>query len=156
MKFIPMSKWIPNLKRPLVIAGPCSAESEQQVLGLAHSLRQLEDVRIFRAGIWKPRTRPNSFEGVGEKGLPWLAKVKEQTGLLTACEVANARHAELALKHGIDVLWIGARTTVSPFSVQEIADAVKGSNIVVMVKNPVSADLNLWIGALERFHQAGI
>jgi chorismate mutase len=156
MKFIPLSKWIPNLKRPLVIAGPCSAESEEQVVGLAHRLREIEDVRIYRAGIWKPRTRPNAFEGHGEKALPWLARVKKETGLLTACEVANAQHAELALKHGIDILWIGARTTVSPFAVQEIADATRGSNAIVMIKNPVSADLNLWIGAFERFSQAGI
>jgi chorismate mutase len=156
MKVLPLSKWIPNLKKPLVIAGPCSAESEEQVFEVARQLRQLEDVRIYRAGIWKPRTRPNSFEGQGEQALPWLAEVKKQTGLLTACEVANAKHVELALKHNIDVLWIGARTTVSPFAVQEIADAIRGTNIAVMVKNPVSADLSLWIGALERIHGAGI
>lgn len=156
MKFIPLSKWIPHLTKPLVIAGPCSAESEEHVLTLAHQLRQIESVRIFRAGIWKPRTRPNSFEGYGEKALPWLAKVRKETGLLTACEVANARHAQLALEHDIDVLWIGARTTVSPFAVQEIADAVRGTNTVIMIKNPVSADLSLWIGAIERFQGAGI
>lgn len=151
-----LNKWIPNLKRPLVIAGPCSAETEEQVLETAKALVQIEDVRIFRSGIWKPRTRPNSFEGVGEKGLPWLKRVKEETGLLVTTEVANAHHVELALKHDIDILWIGARTTVNPFSVQEIADAIKGTNIPVMVKNPINADLSLWMGAIERLNLAGI
>jgi chorismate mutase len=156
MDIKPLSKWIPNLKRPLVIAGPCSAETEEQVLATAKEVVQIEDVRIFRAGIWKPRTRPNSFEGVGEEGLPWLKKVKEETGLLTCTEVANAQHVELALKNDIDILWIGARTTVNPFSVQEIADAIKGTNIPVMVKNPINVDLALWMGALERLNLAGI
>ncbi len=156
MKIKPISKWIPNLKRPLVIAGPCSAETREQMMATAKAVVELEDVRIFRAGIWKPRTRPNSFEGVGEKGLQWLKEVKEETGLLVTTEVANAGHVELALKHDIDILWIGARTTVNPFSVQEIADALKGTNIPVMVKNPINADLALWIGALERLSLAGI
>lgn len=151
-----MNKWIPNLKRPLVIAGPCSAETEEQMLATAKAVVQIEDVRIFRAGIWKPRTRPNSFEGVGEEGLKWLNTVKKETGLLVTTEVANAGHVELALKHDIDILWIGARTTVNPFSVQEIADALKGTNIPVMVKNPINADLALWMGALERLSLAGI
>ena len=156
MNIKPISKWIPNLKRPLVIAGPCSAETEEQVMMTARELVQNEDVRIFRAGIWKPRTRPNSFEGVGEEGLKWLKQVKEETGLLVTTEVANAGHVELALKYGIDILWIGARTTVNPFSVQEIADALKGTNIPVMVKNPINADLALWMGALERLNLAGL
>lgn len=156
MDIKPINKWIPNLKRPLVIAGPCSAETEEQVLETAKAVVQIEDVRIFRAGIWKPRTRPNSFEGVGEKGLPWLKRVKEETGLLVTTEVANAHHVELALKNDIDILWIGDRTTVNPFSVQEIADALKGTNIPVMVKNPINADLALWMGALERMNLAGI
>ncbi|MEC7275388.1 MAG: chorismate mutase [Bdellovibrionota bacterium] len=156
MNIKPINKWIPNLKRPLVIAGPCSAETEEQMLATAKAVREIEDVRIFRAGIWKPRTRPNSFEGVGEKGLSWLKTVKEETGLLVTTEVANAGHVELALKNDIDILWIGARTTVNPFSVQEIADALKGTNIPVMVKNPINADLALWIGALERLNLAGI
>ena len=132
MDFTPLHKWIPNLKKPLVIAGPCSAETEEQMLSIAKKLVQIEEVRIFRAGIWKPRTRPNCFEGVGEEGLKWLAKVKAETGLLTSTEVANAQHVELALKHNVDILWIGARTSVNPFSVQEIADALKGTDIPVM------------------------
>jgi chorismate mutase len=156
MDIKPMNKWIPNLKRPLVIAGPCSAETEEQMLATAKEVVQIEDVRIFRAGIWKPRTRPNSFEGVGEKGLEWLSTVKKETGLLVTTEVANAGHVQLALKHNIDILWIGARTTVNPFSVQEIADALKGTNIPVMVKNPINADLALWMGALERLNLAGL
>lgn len=156
MNIRPLNKWIPNLKRPLVIAGPCSAETEEQVMSTAKELVQNEDVRIFRAGIWKPRTRPNSFEGVGEKGLKWLAQVKQETGLLVTTEVANASHVEQALKHNIDILWIGARTTVNPFSVQEIADALKGTNIPVMVKNPINVDLALWMGALERLNLAGL
>jgi chorismate mutase len=156
MDILPLNKWIANLKRPLVIAGPCSAESREQMLATASEIKAIDDVRIFRAGIWKPRTRPNCFEGVGEEGLKWLAEVKEQTGLLTTTEVANAQHVELALKHNVDILWIGARTTVSPFAVQEIADALKGVNIPVMVKNPVNQDLALWIGALERIAGSGI
>jgi chorismate mutase len=156
MPIIPLNQWIPKLKKPLIVAGPCSAETEEQVLQTAKKLAEIEDVRIFRAGIWKPRTRPNSFEGLGEEALPWLAKVKKETGLLTTCEVANTKHVELALKYGIDILWIGARTTVSPFAVQEIADALKGTGIPVMIKNPINADFALWMGAVERFLNVGI
>lgn len=156
MDFLPLNKWLPNLQRPLVIAGPCSAETPEQMMRTAKEIAKIPDARIFRAGIWKPRTRPNCFEGVGEEGLKWLADVKAETGLLTTTEVANTQHVELALKHGVDILWIGARTTVSPFAVQEIADALKGTNIPVMVKNPVNQDLALWIGALERIAGAGI
>jgi len=156
MSIIALNKWIPNLKKPLVVAGPCSAESEEQMLTTARELVQIEDVRIFRAGIWKPRTRPNNFEGHGEVALPWLKTVKEETGLLTATEVANAGHVELALKYGVDILWIGARTTVNPFSVQEIADALRGTNIPVMIKNPINVDLALWLGAIERLEAVGL
>jgi chorismate mutase len=156
MKIQPLSSWIPNLAAPLIIAGPCSAESEEQVITTARALKKLEQVKIFRAGIWKPRTRPNNFEGHGEIALPWLREVKKETGLLTTTEVATAKHVELALKHGIDILWIGARTTANPFSVQEIADSLSGVDIPIMVKNPINADLQLWIGALERLSHAGI
>ncbi len=150
-------KWLDNmnLSHPIVIAGPCSAETEEQVLKTAHELKNT-DTNVFRAGIWKPRTRPGGFEGVGEIGLPWLQKVKEETGMLVTTEVGNAHHVELALKHGIDILWIGARTTVNPFVVQEIADALKGVDIPVLVKNPVNPDLPLWLGAVERFQTGGI
>ncbi|MDG2147600.1 MAG: 3-deoxy-7-phosphoheptulonate synthase, partial [Flavobacteriaceae bacterium] len=139
-----MKKWLSdlNLSHPLVIAGPCSAETEQQVLKIAIDLKDT-DVTIFRAGIWKPRTRPGMFEGVGAIGLKWLQKVKEHTELLTAVEVANSSHVKLAIEHGIDVLWIGARSTVSPFIVQEIADSLQGTDKIVLVKNPVNPDLSL-------------
>ncbi|MBT8219326.1 MAG: bifunctional 3-deoxy-7-phosphoheptulonate synthase/chorismate mutase type II [Bacteroidia bacterium] len=142
-------------KRPFIIAGPCSAESEEQILETAHALSK-QDVDLFRAGIWKPRTRPNSFEGVGVIGLKWLKKVKEETGLKTTTEVAKANHVYEALKYGIDAVWIGARTTVNPFAVQEIADALEGIDIPVLIKNPINPDLNLWIGAIERVYKAGI
>ena len=150
-------KWLDdfNLNHPLVIAGPCSAETEEQVLKIAHELKN-SDVSIFRAGIWKPRTRPGGFEGVGAIGLKWLQKAKAETGLLMAIEVANATHVQLALEHDIDVLWIGARTTVNPFAVQEIADALKNTDKIVLVKNPVNPDLALWIGGVERLYNAGI
>lgn len=155
--FLPLSHWLPNIEHgPVIIAGPCSAESEQQVLKAAQQLKQLTPTQLFRAGVWKPRTRPSSFEGVGEQALPWLQKAGQETGLKTATEVANARHVEAALKHGIDVLWIGARTTGNPFSVQEIADALRGVDIPVMLKNPINADLALWIGGLERLSNVGI
>jgi len=141
--------------RPFLIAGPCSAESEEQVMETARKLAD-QGVDLFRAGIWKPRTRPNSFEGVGTVGLKWLKRVKEETGLKVTTEVANREHVFEALKYGIDVLWIGARTTVSPFAVQEIADAIEGVDIPVMVKNPINPDLKLWVGALERLYGAGI
>ena len=144
-----------QLSHPLVIAGPCSAESEEQVLEIAHELKNT-DATVFRAGVWKPRTRPGSFEGNGAIALPWLKKVKEQTGLLTAIEIANAQHAKLALEFDIDVLWIGARTTVNPFAVQEIADAIAGTDKIVLVKNPINPDLDLWIGAIERLHKKGV
>ncbi|SNB29462.1 putative phospho-2-dehydro-3-deoxyheptonate aldolase [Flavobacterium psychrophilum] len=149
--------WLDDFKlsHPLVIAGPCSAETEEQVLKIAHELKN-SDVSIFRAGIWKPRTRPGGFEGVGEIGLKWLQKAKAETGLLIATEVANATHVKLALEHDIDVLWIGARTTVNPFAVQEIADALQNTNKIVLVKNPVNPDLALWIGGVERLYNAGI
>jgi chorismate mutase len=138
-----------------VIAGPCSAETEKQVLETAHQLKN-DKISIFRAGIWKPRTRPGGFEGVGEIGLKWLQKAKAETGLQMAIEVATATHVKLALEHDIDVLWIGARTTVNPFAVQEIADALKGTKKTVLLKNPVNPDLSLWIGGLERLLNAGI
>jgi len=144
-----------QLNHPLVIAGPCSAETEKQVLKIAHELKN-SDVSIFRAGIWKPRTRPGGFEGVGEIGLKWLQKAKVETGLLMATEVATAAHVKLALEHDIDVLWIGARTTVNPFAVQEIADALQGTDKIVLLKNPVNPDLSLWIGGLERLYNANI
>ena len=150
-------KWLDdfNLTHPLVIAGPCSAETEEQVFKIAHELKN-SDVSIYRAGIWKPRTRPGGFEGVGAIGLKWLQKAKAETGLLMATEVANATHVKLALEHGIDVLWIGARTTVNPFAVQEIADALQNTDKIVLVKNPVNPDLALWIGGVERLYNAGI
>ncbi len=144
-----------NLSHPLVIAGPCSAETESQVLNIAHQLKN-SDVSIYRAGIWKPRTRPGGFEGVGEIGLKWLQKAKAETGLLMGTEVANATHVKLALDYDIDVLWIGARTTANPFAVQEIADALQNTDKIVLIKNPVNPDLSLWIGGLERLINANI
>lgn len=151
-----LSSWpIDVSTRPLVIAGPCSAETEEQVMEAARGVKAA-GIPIFRAGIWKPRTRPNSFEGIGAKGLIWLQKVKEEFGLITATEVANARHVELALGAGVDILWIGARTSVNPFAVQEIADALRGHDIPVLVKNPINPDLELWMGAIERLHAVGL
>ncbi|EKF54393.1 3-deoxy-7-phosphoheptulonate synthase [Galbibacter marinus] len=144
-----------NLSHPLVIAGPCSAETEEQVLKIAHELKGT-DVNYYRAGIWKPRTRPGNFEGVGALGLKWLQKVKEETGLKTATEVANKAHVELALEHDVDLLWIGARSTVSPFIIQEIADALHGTDKIVLVKNPVNPDLSLWLGGIERLYSSDI
>jgi chorismate mutase len=150
-------KWLDDLQlnHPLVIAGPCSAETEEQVLAVARELKN-SDVSIFRAGIWKPRTRPGGFEGVGEIGLKWLKKAKEETGMLIATEVATAQHVKLALEYDVDVLWIGARTTVNPFAVQEIADALQNTDKIVLLKNPVNPDLSLWLGGLERLYQSGI
>ena len=152
-----MHDWLTNfdLDHPLVIAGPCSAETEEQVLKIAHELKDT-DVTAFRAGIWKPRTRPGNFEGVGAIGLKWLQRVKEETGLLTATEVANKDHVKLALEHDIDILWIGARSTVSPFIVQEIADSLEGTDKIVLVKNPVNPDVALWLGGVERLYTANI
>ena len=137
--------------RPTIIAGPCSAENRDQVFATAKELKKNKKIKYFRAGLWKPRTRPNSFEGVGSKGMVWLSEVQAELGIPVMTEVANAEHAELALKHGLNAVWIGARTTVSPFSVQNIADALKGTSMPVMVKNPMHADLGLWLGAIERF-----
>ena len=150
-------KWLDDFKlmHPLVIAGPCSAETEDQVLKIAHELKDSK-VSVFRAGIWKPRTRPGKFEGVGAIGLKWLQKAKAETGLLIAIEVATAAHVKLALEYDIDILWIGARTTVNPFAVQEIADALQNTDKIVLVKNPVNPDLALWIGGVERLYNAGI
>ncbi len=142
-------------KRPLVIAGPCSAETEEQVMNTATQLAK-RGIKIFRAGIWKPRTKPGGFEGIGEEGLPWMQRVKQETGMLVGTEVATAKHVEAALKADIDVLWIGARTTANPFAVQELADSLRGVDVPVLVKNPVNPDLELWIGALERINGAGV
>ncbi|MDG1760996.1 MAG: bifunctional 3-deoxy-7-phosphoheptulonate synthase/chorismate mutase type II [Flavobacteriaceae bacterium] len=152
-----MRTWLNDfgLSHPLVIAGPCSAETEDQVLKIAHELKDT-DATVFRAGIWKPRTRPGMFEGVGAIGLKWLQRVKKETGMLIATEVANAAHVKLALEHDIDILWIGARSTVSPFIVQEIADALNGTDKIVLVKNPVNPDLALWLGGIERLYSANI
>ena len=143
-------------KRPLIISGPCSAETEMQVLQTAKELVATNKVNVLRAGIWKPRTKPGLFEGIGEVGLEWLNTAKKETGLPTTVEVATAQHVEQALKHGVDILWIGARTTVNPFSVQEVADALKGVDIPVLVKNPINPDLELWSGALERLQKVGM
>jgi chorismate mutase len=152
-----MRNWLDAFKldHPFVIAGPCSAETEDQVLKIAHELKD-SDVSVFRAGIWKPRTRPGGFEGVGEIGLKWLQKAKAETGLLMGTEVATAAHCKLALEHDIDVLWVGARTTANPFAVQEIADTLKGTDKIVLIKNPVNPDMALWLGGVERLYMAGI
>ncbi|MCD7972055.1 MAG: bifunctional 3-deoxy-7-phosphoheptulonate synthase/chorismate mutase type II [Candidatus Azobacteroides sp.] len=142
-------------KRPLVIAGPCSAETEEQVMNTARALAD-KGVKIFRAGIWKPRTKPGGFEGVGSEGLGWLRNVKKETGMYVATEVATAKHVYEAMKYGIDMLWIGARTSANPFAVQELAEALQGLDIPVLIKNPVNPDLELWIGAIERIYNAGI
>ncbi|MBU8892069.1 MAG: bifunctional 3-deoxy-7-phosphoheptulonate synthase/chorismate mutase type II [Bacteroidales bacterium] len=151
-----INTWFDGLNEPLIIAGPCSAESEEQVMQTAKEINALGKIKVYRSGIWKPRTRPGNFEGVGEEGLRWLQQVKKETGLLTAVEVANPEHAALAIKYDVDILWIGARTTSNPFSVQELADYLKAYDKPVMVKNPINPDVNLWVGALERFHKAGI
>ncbi len=158
MKIKSLNNWnlIKDLRRPMLIAGPCSAESEEQVLQTARALAENSKVDIYRAGIWKPRTRPNAFEGVGSRGLAWLKRAKKETGLPVCTEVANTTHVYEALKFGIDVLWIGARTSANPFAMQEIADALKGIDIPVFVKNPITPDLDLWIGAIERIYNAGI
>ncbi len=142
-------------KRPIVIAGPCSAETEEQVMQTAGQVAG-QGVKIFRAGIWKPRTKPGGFEGVGSEGLAWLRNVKKETGMYVSTEVATAKHVLEALKYGVDLLWIGARTTANPFAVQEIADALQGVDIPVLIKNPVNPDLELWIGAIERIYNAGL
>jgi len=151
-----LSTWFTRISTPFVIAGPCSVESEEQILSTARSLAKIPEVKLLRGGIWKPRTRPDAFEGRGEEGLKWLREAKLETGLPTATEVATPEHVELALKYDVDALWIGARTVVSPFSVQQLADAMKGVDVPVLVKNPVSPDLNLWLGAFERLQRAGV
>ena len=153
---IPLSEWLPQSSSLMIVAGPCSAESEQQVLQTALELEKIPQVSVFRSGIWKPRTRPQAFEGVGNEGLKWMAKVKQQTRLLTAVEVAHPDHVKFALDHGIDILWIGARTVVNPFSVQEISEKLKGKDIPVLVKNPLNPDIKIWIGALERLNNVGV
>jgi chorismate mutase len=151
-----LKEQITKSTRPFIVSGPCSAESEEQVFETCRLIAEENLTHMLRAGIWKPRTRPDSFEGIGAIGLPWLVNTGRKLGLPVAVEVANREHAELALKAGVDVLWIGARTTVNPFAVQEIADALKGVRIPVMVKNPVNADLELWIGAFERLEKVGL
>jgi len=145
-----------NITKPLIISGPCSAETEEQTVATAKQIAATGKVHALRAGIWKPRTRPGQYEGAGEEGLKWLVQAKKETGLPITTEVANAAHVEACLKAGVDILWIGARTTVNPFSVQEVADALKGVDIPVMVKNPINPDVELWIGAFERLSRAGI
>lgn len=144
-----------DAKRPFVIAGPCSAETEEQVMEAARALKS-HGIKIFRAGVWKPRTKPGGFEGVGVEALPWLKRVKTELGMYTAVEVATAKHVRECLSHDVDILWVGARTSANPFAVQEIADALEGIDIPVFIKNPVNPDLDLWIGAIERIHNAGI
>lgn len=144
-----------DFERPIVIAGPCSAETEEQVMTTARQLAG-KGCHMFRAGVWKPRTKPGGFEGNGEKALPWMKQVKDETGMLTATEVATPEHVELALKYNIDILWVGARTSANPFAMQSLADSLKGVDVPVLVKNPVNPDLELWIGALERINGAGI
>lgn len=144
-----------DAKRPIVISGPCSAETEEQVMDTAAQLAK-KGIKIFRAGIWKPRTKPGGFEGVGTVGLPWMQRVQQELGMLVSTEVATPRHVEAALEAGLDILWIGARTVANPFAMQELADSLKGVDIPVLVKNPVNPDLELWIGGLERINGAGI
>ncbi|HPJ59678.1 MAG TPA: chorismate mutase [Bacteroidales bacterium] len=151
-----IKEWEGYKGRPFLVTGPCSAESEDQVMETALQLAKTDQVSIFRAGVWKPRTRPNSFEGVGVAGLKWLRKVKQETGLMVGTEVANEKHVYEALKYGMDMVWIGARTSVNPFTVQEIADALKGVEIMVFIKNPINPDVELWMGAIERVARAGI
>jgi len=151
----PISSWM-KVNRPVIISGPCSAETEEQMVATAKQIAATGKVHALRAGIWKPRTRPGQYEGAGEEGLRWLIRAKQETGLPVATEVANAAHVEACLKAGVDILWVGARTTVNPFSVQEVADALKGVDIPVLVKNPINPDVELWLGALERLNKAGI
>lgn len=156
-KLISIENWFEKqIEAPIYIAGPCSAETEEQVIQTACEISKNSKINVFRAGLWKPRTRPNTFEGVGKQGLPWLKRVKEQFGLKIAVEVAHPEHIELCLNNNIDVLWIGARTVSNPFSIQEIADSLKNINIPVLVKNPVNPDIDLWIGAIERFYNNGV
>jgi chorismate mutase len=156
INILPLKNWLHSEAETLLIAGPCSAENEEQVLATAKELSLNTKVKIFRAGIWKPRTRPDGFEGIGNPGLQWLKKVKETTGLLTTVEVATTNHIEECLKNGVDILWIGARTVGNPFSMQELAEVLKGIDIPVFIKNPLNPDLKLWLGAIERLNNVGI
>jgi chorismate mutase len=156
LNILPLSSWMPETPYPLLISGPCSLETEEQALSTARLLAKDKRVHVIRGGVWKPRTRPGSFEGIGSIGLEWLKMIRQETGLMVGTEVANAQHAEECLKADIDVLWIGARSTTSPFVVQDIADVLKGSDKVVMVKNPMNPDLSLWMGALERLNAVGL
>src|SRR6188472_4342021 len=151
-----ISKWLPTANKPIIISGPCSAETEEQTVATAKQIAATGKIHALRAGIWKPRTRPGQYEGAGEEGLKWLIQAKKETGLPVTTEVANAAHVDACLKAGVDILWVGARTTVNPFSVQEIADALKGVDIPVLIKNPINPDLELWGGAVERIQRAGI
>jgi len=151
-----INKWWEKRESPLLIAGPCSAENEKQVLDTARKIAKSGQASIFRAGVWKPRTRPGTFEGIGVPALPWMQKVKKETGLMVSTEVASAYHIEQALKHDIDILWIGARTTVNPFLVQELAEALRGVDVPIFVKNPIHAEVALWDGAIERFAKVGV
>jgi len=151
-----LENWVKTKSKPLIIGGPCSAENREQLLSTGRAIAKTNKVDVFRAGIWKPRTRPDAFEGIGEEGLKWLLELKKETGIKTTVEVATPEHIESALRYDVDILWIGARTTVNPFSIQILADALKGIDIPVMVKNPLHPDLKLWIGALERINNAGI
>lgn len=155
MNLMPLAGDTLSLQRPIIIAGPCSAETEEQVMETARQLSTM-GIKIYRAGIWKPRTRPNAFEGVGSEGLRWLQRVRRETGMLVTTEVANVKHVYEALKFGVDILWIGARTSANPFAMQDIADSLRGVNIPVLVKNPVNPDVDLWIGAIERLYNSGI
>ena len=156
INIVPIAKWLKGAESPLIIAGPCSAENEKQLITTAHQLKDVPYVKIFRCGVWKPRTRPGSFEGAGNKALPWLKRVREETGLKIAVEVALPAHVEKSLKYDIDVLWVGARTVVNPFSIQELAASLQNTDLPLLIKNPVIPDLDLWIGAIERFYEAGL
>ncbi len=156
LNITPITEWFASLKQPLLIAGPCSAESEEQVIETARGIAKIGKIQVLRVGVWKPRSRPGTFEGAGDEALQWLKKVKVETGLLTTVEVATPLHVEKAIAAGVDILWIGARTTSNPFSVEQIAQALKGIDIPILVKNPVNPDLELWIGTLERLNRAGI
>lgn len=156
LDIVKLNDWIDTNGKPLVIAGPCSAETEEQVLETVRQIKAEGFANVIRAGVWKPRTRPGSFEGMGEAALPWLVQARAETGLPIAVEVATPQHVELALKYGVDILWIGARTTVNPFNVQDLADSLQGVDVPVLIKNPVNPDLALWIGAFERINRAGV
>lgn len=151
-----IKKWIENPDELLLIAGPCSVESKEQIFNTAEKLSELHQVKVLRGGIWKPRTRPNGFEGIGEEGLPWMQEISQKTGLPFMTEVATPEHVELALKYNVDALWIGARTVANPFSVQQLADALQGTDIPIFIKNPIAADIKLWLGAFERFYSSGL